>query len=80
MLNIYSKVIWSCRGNIPPEGAAATTTASRTDSVLCSVLYVIYFVAHSSDDSDSLLDFLFAQEIYLGGGQDSGMVSVITTE
>lgn len=44
--------------------------------MLCDV----YFVAHSSDDSHFLLDFLFAQEIYLGGGQDRGMVSVIPTE
>lgn len=55
-------------------------------SEMSSELCVVYFVAHSLDDSDSLLDFLFAQEFYYGvcggggTGQDRGMVSVITTE
>lgn len=48
------------------------TLPSEMSSELC----VVYFVAHSSDDSDSLLDFLFAQEFYYGvcvGGQRNGL-------
>lgn len=59
------------------RGRCSRTPAARADWDSRNQLCVVSFVSRSSDDSDSLLEFLFAQEICFGGGR--GMASVITT-